>query len=143
MSHILQLLKTRLSGRSDSEHVQDLIRIVITALFITYLGWRYLFLKSDDTLLLTWLILVGELLVAVALLVAIMMRPGISPVRRWIGDVDRLFGHGRDHVHPGRSDFAVVCRVPVGDHRQRHALWPRVPACRNGPWLRLRSWESS
>ena len=85
MSHILHLLKTRLSGRSDSEHVQDLIRIVITALFIAYLGWRYLFLKNDDTLLLTWLILVGELSIAVGLLVAIIMQPGVSPVRRWIG----------------------------------------------------------
>jgi two-component system sensor histidine kinase RpfC len=85
MSHVLQLLKSRLSGRPDSEHTQDLIRIVITALFITYLGWRYLFFRSDDTLLLTWLILVGELSIAVALLVAIVMHPGSSPVRRWIG----------------------------------------------------------
>src|SRR5262245_26098576 len=85
MSHVLQLLKNRLSSRPDSEHTQDLIRIVITALFITYLGWRYLFLKSDDTLLLTWLILVGELSIAVALLVAIVMHTGSSPVRRWIG----------------------------------------------------------
>jgi len=84
MSHVLQLLKTRLSGRPDSEHVQDLIRVAITALFITYLGYRYLF-HSGDTLLLTWLILVGELSIAVALLVAIVMHPGISPVRRWIG----------------------------------------------------------
>jgi len=85
MSHILQLLKIRLSGRPDSEHAQDLIRLVITALFITYLGWRYLFLDSDDTLLLTWLILVGELSIAVSLLVAIVMHPGSSSVRRWIG----------------------------------------------------------
>ena len=85
MLHILQLIKSRLSGRPDSEHAQDLIRIVITALFITYLGWRYLWLDSDDTLLQTWLILVGELVVAVGLLVAIIVRPGTSAVRRWIG----------------------------------------------------------
>jgi len=85
MIPVLHLLKTRLSGRPDTEHAQDLVRIVITALFITYLGWRYLFLDSDDTLLHTWLILVGELTVAVGLLVAIVVRPGASTVRRWIG----------------------------------------------------------
>ena len=85
MIPVLHLLKTRLSGRPDTEHAQDLVRIVITALFITYLGWRYLFLDSDDTLLHTWLILVGELTVAVGLLVAIVLRPGTSTVRRWIG----------------------------------------------------------
>lgn len=85
MISALQWLRTRLSGRPDTEHAQDLVRIVITALFITYLGWRYLFLDSDDTLLQTWLILVGELTVAVGLLVAIVLRPGASAVRRWIG----------------------------------------------------------
>ena len=85
MIPVLRWLKTRLSGRPDTEHAQDLVRIVITALFITYLGWRYLFLDSDDMLLQTWLILVGELTVAVGLLVAIVLRPGASAVRRWIG----------------------------------------------------------
>ncbi len=85
MSNLLQSFKERLSGRPDSEHAQDIIRIVITALFITYLGYRYLFLDSGDTLLQTWLILVGELTVAVGLLIAILMQPGSSTVRRWIG----------------------------------------------------------
>jgi two-component system sensor histidine kinase RpfC len=85
MSHVLQWFQKRLSARPDSEHAQDLVRIVITALFIGYLGWRYLFLDSDDTLLQTWLILVGELTVAVGLLAAIVVNPGSSPVRRWVG----------------------------------------------------------
>lgn len=85
MSNLLQSFKERLSGRPDSEHAQDIIRIVITALFITYLGYRYLFLDSGDTLLQTWLILVGELTVAIGLLIAILMQPGSSTVRRWIG----------------------------------------------------------
>ena len=85
MSSFLHSLKARLSGRPDSEHAQDIIRIVITALFITYLGWRYLLVDNEDTLLQTWLILVGELTVAVGLLIAIFMQPGSSPVRRWIG----------------------------------------------------------
>ncbi|GAB3351295.1 ATP-binding protein [Lysobacter tyrosinilyticus] len=118
MSHILQLLKTRLSGRSDSEHVQDLIRIVITALFITYLGWRYLFLKNDDTLLLTWLILVGELSIAVGLLVAIVMHPGISPVRRWIGMVTDYSAMGAIMCIQGEVVsplYAVYLWVTIGN----------------------------
>ena len=85
MKGLMQLLRARLANRPDSEHAQDLVRIVITALFITYLGWRFLFLDTDDTLFQTWLILVGELIVAVGLLVAILMRPGVSATRRWIG----------------------------------------------------------
>ncbi len=39
---LLARFKQRLSGREDSEHAQNLIRIIITALFISYLGWRSL-----------------------------------------------------------------------------------------------------
>lgn len=85
MAGIVQSVKARLSGRPDSEHTQDLVRIAITALFINYLGWRLLILDSGDTLLPTWLILVGELLVALGLLAWILLRPGLSHLRRWIG----------------------------------------------------------
>ena len=37
MVSVLNKLKTRLAARPDSEHAQDLVRIVITALFSTYL----------------------------------------------------------------------------------------------------------
>ena len=78
-------VRRRLSRRGDSEHAQNLIRIVITALFITYLGWRYFHHAHGDTLPVTWLILVFELCVALCLMAAILVRPQISHVRRWIG----------------------------------------------------------
>ena len=36
MKSPLPWLKRRLSGRADSEHAQNLIRIIITTLFISY-----------------------------------------------------------------------------------------------------------
>lgn len=118
MSHLLQSLKARLSGRPDSEHAQDIVRIVITALFITYLGWRYLFLDSDDTVLQTWLILVGELAVALVLLVAIVMQPGSSATRRWIGMLTDYSAMGWIMCiqgEPASPLYAVYLWVTIGN----------------------------
>ncbi|HYG08147.1 MAG TPA: response regulator [Stenotrophomonas sp.] len=81
----LAWVKQRLARRPDSEHAQNLIRIVITALFMSYLGWRWAHQNHDDTLPTTWLILLFELTVAVGLMAAILARPQVSHVRRWIG----------------------------------------------------------
>ncbi|QIF21127.1 response regulator [Xanthomonas oryzae pv. oryzae] len=83
MKSPLTWLKQRLSGRPDTEHAQNLIRIIITTLFISYLGWRY-HNTHGDTLMATWLILVGELVVSLALMVAILLRPQVSHRRRLI-----------------------------------------------------------
>jgi two-component system sensor histidine kinase RpfC len=118
MIHVLQSVKARLSGRPDSEHAQDLVRIVITALFITYLGWRYLFLDSDDMLLPTWLILVGELTVATGLLAAILLRPGSSAVRRWIGMLTDYTAMGWIMCiqgEPASPLYAVYLWVTIGN----------------------------
>jgi two-component system, sensor histidine kinase RpfC len=84
MASILHKIKARLSDRPDTEHAQNLVRIVITALFSTYMGWRYL-TSSNSTLPVTWLILLAELLLAVGLMVAILRTPGVSHTRRWVG----------------------------------------------------------
>lgn len=80
----LHWLKQRLSGRPDSEHGQVLVRIVITALFSAYLGWQ-VGEGGGNQLFLTWLILLAELFVSMGLLVAILIQPGISQARRWVG----------------------------------------------------------
>ncbi len=77
-------IRQRLADRPDSEHAQNLIRIVITTLFIAYLWGRYL-QSASDTPGATWLILVFELSVAICLLVAIVLRPQVSQARRVIG----------------------------------------------------------
>ncbi len=78
---LLARFKQRLSGREDSEHAQNLIRIIITALFISYLGWRSLSGGGEgadcdvaDPRF--------ELTISAGLLAAILVNPGVSHVRR-------------------------------------------------------------
>lgn len=84
-SSVLDFIRGRLSGRPDSEHLQVLVRIAITALFAIYLGLEVGAGDRSIALYLTWLILLGELAVAVALLAAILVSPGASHARRWVG----------------------------------------------------------
>ncbi|KAB8189492.1 response regulator [Lysobacter maris] len=118
MAGILSSFKQRLSGRPDSEHAQDLVRIAITALFISYLGWRHVRLDTGDTLPLTWLILVGELIVALGLLAAILWRPGVSHVRRWIGMLTDYAAMGTIMCiegEPAAPLYAVYLWVTIGN----------------------------
>lgn len=87
MAAVLARFKRKLAGRPDSEHVQVLVRIAITTLFCMYLGLHMAAGTTavTDPLLLTWLILLGELLLSLGLLGAIFLRPGISHSRRWLG----------------------------------------------------------
>ena len=118
MLAILGKVRRRLSQRPDSEHAQNLVRVVITALFITYLGWRYLHQDVGDTLPATWLILIGELTVAVGLMVAIVMRPGVSHVRRWIGMLTDYSAMGAIMCiegEPASPLYAVYLWVTIGN----------------------------
>ena len=130
MVSVLRQFKARLAGRPDSEHAQDLVRIAITALFISYLGWRYLHLDSGiDTLPITWLILVGELLVAVGLLVAILRRPGVSHVRRWIGMLTDYSAMGAIMCmegEPAAPLYAVYLWVTIGNGMRYGSRYLRI-----------------
>ena len=85
MGTILPWVRDRLAHRPDSEHLQTMVRIAITALFCLYLGGVVGLDRSDDALFFTWLILLGELLVSLCLMAAIIANPGVSHVRRWVG----------------------------------------------------------
>lgn len=84
MRNALLWIQGRLANRPDSEHSQVFVRIAITGLFISYLGWQ-VGGDSSPALYGTWLILLGELLVSVGLLVGILVNPGPSHARRWLG----------------------------------------------------------
>lgn len=81
----LEKLKSRLANRPDSEHAQVMVRIAITTLFCVYLGFRVNNVGMLDRATATWLVLFGELILSLALLTAILMNPGVSHVRRWVG----------------------------------------------------------
>lgn len=80
-------VRARLANRPDSEHKQVLVRIVITALFSTYLGWLVGVGGSTQALYVVWLILIGELLLSLFMFGAILLNPGVSHWRRWVGMV--------------------------------------------------------
>jgi two-component system sensor histidine kinase RpfC len=118
MASLLATVKTRLSNRPDSEHAQNLVRIVITALFTTYLGWQFLHQAGAKALPVTWLILLGELTVACGLLVAIIEQPGVSHVRRWIGMFTDYAAIGAIMCLEGETAsplYAVFLWVTVGN----------------------------
>lgn len=128
MTGLLATVKQRLSGRPDSEHAQNLIRIVITSLFISYLGWRYL--ETDgDTLRVTWQILAFELTVSAGLLVAIVLRPGVSHVRRVIGMLTDYTCMGLIMTlqgEPATPLYAVCMWVTIGNGMRYGSTYLRV-----------------
>ena len=81
----VEWMRARLANRADSEHKQVLVRIAITSLFSIYLGWHLGYGAGSPQLFAVWLILLGELLLSLAMFVAILYNPGISHFRRWIG----------------------------------------------------------
>lgn len=80
-------MRARLTNRPDTEHAQVLVRIVITSLFSTYLGWVVSSGGATTALFEVWLILLGELVVSLVLFAAILRNPGVSHWRRWVGMV--------------------------------------------------------
>lgn len=81
----LAWVRLRLRGRADSEHAQVFVRIAITLLFSVYLGWKVGWGDHSPGLFSTWLILLGELGLALGLLAAILVAPQPSQLRRWLG----------------------------------------------------------
>ena len=83
-------MRSRLRNRADSEHGQVFVRIAITALFASYLGWEVGGGDLRPALVATWLILLGELGLSLGLLAAILVDPRPSdPRRRAISRVAR------------------------------------------------------
>lgn len=82
---MLALIRRRLAQRPDSEHAQATVRMVIACIIVGYL----LFLResSGDAALYTLMLVVmlAEATIGGLLLAAIVLRPGVSHVRRWIG----------------------------------------------------------
>ncbi len=129
MRFVLDNLKRRLSGRPDSEHAQNLVRITITALFATYLGWEYQKEFGAGTLPTTWLILIGELLVALGLLASMLHQPGVSHVRRWIGMLTDYSAMGAIMCIQGEQAsplYAVYLWVTIGNGMRYGHLYLRA-----------------
>lgn len=129
MRGLLSMIRTRLSGRPDSEHVQNLVRIAITALFASYLGWQFIHHGGANTLRLTWWILLGELTVALGLLVWMIGRPGSSHVRRVVGMLTDYSAIGAIMCMEGEHAtplYAVFLWVTIGNGLRYGSRYLRI-----------------
>lgn len=80
------VVRGRLVGRPDSEHAQAIVRLVIAFLILSYLGWLKLGGQGANVDL-PLAVMAVEAGVAAAIMLAILLRPGVSHVRRWVGMV--------------------------------------------------------
>jgi two-component system sensor histidine kinase RpfC len=111
-------MRSRLRNRADSEHGQVFVRIAITALFASYLGWEVGGGDLRPALVATWLILLGELGLSLGLLAAILVDPRPSDPRRWLGMVADYAAMGGVMYLQGESAaplYAVYLWVTVGN----------------------------
>jgi two-component system sensor histidine kinase RpfC len=129
MMRHLSRLRSRLSGRPDSEHVQNLVRLAITTLFSIYIGWQFVDHEASNTLTIIGLILTAELAVSLALAIAILGNPGVSHVRRWVGmladytSMGAIMCIGGEPVSPL---YAVYLWVTIGNGMRYGNLYLRA-----------------
>jgi two-component system sensor histidine kinase RpfC len=82
MKALLSRFGKRLRQRPDSEHEQALVRLAIALVIVAYLWSLQLAGQKTGPML---LVMLAESFVGLALLAAIVMHPGVSHARRWIG----------------------------------------------------------
>jgi two-component system sensor histidine kinase RpfC len=109
----------RFRGRPDSEHAQAIVRLVIALLIVGYLSGLGLHHGFDDPDLRAVFIVIGaETVLAIGLLVAIALRPGVSHVRRvlgMVGDYATLAGLMSIHGELLAPLFIVYLWTTIGN----------------------------
>ena len=87
MAGLVATVRERLSGRPDSEHGQAIVRLVIAAMILAYLGGLQIASGEPGSYAAVAWVMFAETLVGLALIAAIVHRPGVSHLRRAIGMV--------------------------------------------------------
>lgn len=85
MTHPVAWIQSRLSHRPDSEHGQALVRLVIACLILAYLWGLQIVGDESDVHALMLMVMLAEAMIGLGLFAAILINPGVSHVRRWIG----------------------------------------------------------
>jgi two-component system sensor histidine kinase RpfC len=114
------LQRRALVDRSDSEHDQALIRMVITALFMVYLTVLWHFKGADTEIAFANLVFVssGVVLISIAIFLAISLKPRVSPARRVVGMIVDLGASSYGLIYGGEYGapmLAVYLWVSMGN----------------------------
>ncbi len=83
MDALLTTLRNRLRNRPDSEHEQATVRLTITVLVLLYLLSLYTFGATLNKQVIA--ILLISVALGLAIVIAILVQPGVSHLRRWLG----------------------------------------------------------
>ncbi|TWI03803.1 two-component system sensor histidine kinase RpfC [Luteimonas cucumeris] len=78
-------LKQRLARRPDSEHGQALVRLIIACVILAYLWGLQRFGAEGVDVGPMVLVMLVEAIIGLGLMTAIVVNPGVSHARRWIG----------------------------------------------------------
>ena len=84
MKRSFAALKQRLARRPDSEHGQAIVRLAIASLILSYL-WSLQEFGDNANVAPMLMVMAVETLVGFGLLAGIVVNPGVSHARRWIG----------------------------------------------------------
>lgn len=113
------VMSRRFSGRGDSEHEQAFIRLIIVCLIMVY---TVVFCRQDNRLdprEVHAIALIGFfILFSIAIIIAIAIRPGISPSRRIVGmcgDLGSISCLMYLTGEPGAPFFVIMLWVPFGN----------------------------
>ena len=114
----MELIANRLQQRGDSEHEQALLRLSIGALVLLCTliamsrGW------ITESAAPVFQVYTGYLVLAILLFAAIVLRPEVSPMRRWLGIVLDMAGLGASLYYLGAAGavlFPLYIWVIVGN----------------------------
>ena len=111
--NLLDTLKKRLSNRPDSEHEQAIIRFVIGLLIIAYFFSSFFSEWVSSPASLGWARLGSSIFLgfSIFILIAILIFPGKSKVRRLIGMVGDLCGASFSLYLGGEAATPIIERV--------------------------------
>jgi len=87
VNRVIKLLQQRFTNREDPEHVQVAIRVAIVSTALVYFNSSYFAENSNNAeyvLIARWAVSIA-FIITIGLLVALLIRPGISQVRRVVG----------------------------------------------------------
>lgn len=112
LSEVFKNLRRRFTKRSDAEHVQVAIRIAIVSTAMLYFHSSYFANNADNpeyVYLARWAVSIA-FVITFALLVALLLDPGISVVRRVIGLVHDVVAVSVA-MYLGESGAAAVAAI--------------------------------